>query len=473
MNNDILLAGLVVAGAACQWFSWWTRIPAILYLLILGVVVGPLTGKLDAEQLLGDSFFPFISLSVAVVLFEGSLSLNFRELKHIGRVIRNLVTIGCVVTCVMCTLSAGLLTDVRWGIAAIFGAIMTVSGPAVIAPMLRTVRPTPRVGRILKWEGILIDPIGATLTVLVYEFLLSYYSGDENLQSVFIVFVKIVAVGLFSGGFVGYIYGLLLRRHLVPEFLQNVTTLGLVFLVFTGSNMVAHESGLLAVTVMGMVLGNMKNVDLRLMLHFKETLSLLLISSLFILLASRLELQGFIDLGWGGVALLLIVQFVIRPLVVIICSRGSDLEFGEKVLLSWIAPRGVVAAAVASLIAMRLESIGMKDAPMLVSLTFLVILGTVTFECLTASRIARRFKATEPDSRGVLIAGCNPVARAIAESLKKNDFRVLMGDDSRSDVAEARMAGLDVYYGNMVSEHAEHNLDMIGLGKMMAITPDS
>jgi len=461
-----------VSGVACQWLSWFTRIPAILFLLFLGIAVGPVFGILHAETLLGESLFPFVSLAVAVILFEGSLSLNLREIQQIGRVIRNLVTIGCAVTAISSFLLAGLLTDIPWGLAAVFGAIMTVSGPAVITPMLRTIRPTPRVGRILKWEGILIDPIGATLTVLVYEFIQSYYGGHSDFGAVAMVFLKICAIGLASGVFFGFGYGWLLKRHLIPEFIQNTTSLGLVFLVFAGSNAIEHEAGLLSVTVMGIVLGNMRGVDLRMMLHFKESLSMLLISSLFILLASRLDLDAFVALGWGGALLLILIQFVVRPITVWLCTLKTDLTKGEKILLSWITPRGVVAAAVSSLIALRLEELGMHHAPMLVSLTFLVIIGTVTFECLTARTVAKRFDAMEPESRGILIAGSNPVARAFAEVLKKNNFRVLLGDASSGDAKEARMAGLDVYYGNLVSEHADTNLDLIGYGKLLALTPD-
>jgi NhaP-type Na+/H+ or K+/H+ antiporter len=472
IDNSIILAGLIVSGVACQWLSWFTRIPAILFLLFLGIAVGPVFGVLHAETLLGESFFPFISLGVAVILFEGSLSLNLREIQHIGKVIRNLVTIGCVVTAVLSCLLAGLLTDIPWGLAAVFGAIMTVSGPAVITPMLRTIRPTPRVGRILKWEGILIDPIGATLTVLVYEFIQSYYGGHSDFGAVALVFLKICGIGILSGFTFGYGYGWLLKRHLIPEFIQNTTSLGLVFLVFAGSNAIEHESGLLSVTVMGLVLGNMRGVDLRMMLHFKESLSMLLISSLFILLASRLDLNAFLELGWRGALLLILIQFVIRPLTVWLCTLKADLNKGEKVLLSWITPRGVVAAAVSSLIALRLEELGMHQAPMLVSLTFLVIIGTVTFECLTARTVAKKFDAMEPESRGILIAGANPVARAVAEVLKKNNFRVLLGDDSRAEVKEAQMAGLDSYYGNLISEHANTNLDLIGYGRFFALTPE-
>jgi hypothetical protein len=270
----------------------------------------------------------------------------------------------------------------------------------------------------------------------------------------------------------GWGYGFFLRRHLVPEFLQNTTSLGLVFLVFTLANSMAHESGLLAVTVMGMVLANLKGVDLRMMVHFKESLSMILISSLFILLASRLDLQQFFELGWRGLLLLMIVQFVIRPITVWVCTRGSTLKPGEIKLLAWIAPRGVVAAAVASLISLRLEAIGMPHAEKLVSLSFMVIIGTVTFECLTANRLAEKWGAAVPASRGVLISGANIVARSIAEVLIKNDIKVLVADSSRGDIAEARMTGLPIYYGNPVSEHAENNMDLVGIGKFMALGPD-
>ena len=467
IDNSVVLAGVIVAGVACQWLSWFTKIPAILYLLILGIVAGPLVGVLNAEVLLGESLFPFISLAVAVILFEGSLSLNLKELHQIGAVIRNLITLGCAITCVMCTLVARVLFDIPWGIAAIFGAIMTVSGPAVISPMMRAIRPTPAVARILRWEGILIDPVGATLTVLVSELILAHYAGNES-SSVPLIFFKILVVGLALGFFTGWGYGYLLKRHLIPEFLQNTTTLGLVFLAFTVSNSVEKESGLLTVTVMGMVLGNLKSVDLRMMVHFKESLSMILISTLFILLASRLDIQQFLGLGWRGIVLLLWVQFAVRPLVVWLCTRQSSLTKGEIKLLSWIAPRGVVAASIASLISLKLQAQGVPQAEKLVILSFVVIIGTVTFECLTATRLAVKWNAALPLSRGVLICGANMVARAMAGILVKNGITVLLADSSHNDVVEARMAGLSVFHGKPVSEHAENHMELIGIGKMFS-----
>ena len=460
-----------MAGVACQWLSWFTKIPAILYLLILGIVAGPLASVLHPEELLGDSLFPFISLAVAVILFEGSLSLNLKELHQIGAVIRNLITLGCAITCVMCACAARVLFDIPWAIAAVFGAIMTVSGPAVIAPMLRAIRPTPAVARILRWEGILIDPVGATLTVLVYELILAHYSGHE-LSSVPLIFLRILVVGLALGFVTGWGYGYLLKRHLIPEFLQNTTSLGLVFLAFTVSNVVEKESGLLTVTVMGMVLGNLKSVDLRMMVHFKESLSMILISTLFILLASRLDIQQFLGLGWRGIVLLLWVQFAVRPLVVWLCTRQSSLTKGEIKLLSWIAPRGVVAASVASLISLKLQAQGVPQAEKLVTLSFVVIIGTVTFECLTATRLAVKWNAAVPLSRGVLICGANIVARAMAGILGKNGISVLLADSSHNDIVEARMAGYKVYHGKPVSEHAENHMELIGIGKMFAFFPE-
>jgi NhaP-type Na+/H+ or K+/H+ antiporter len=231
---------------------------------------------------------------------------------------------------------------------------MTVSGPTVIIPMLRSIQPTPKVSNILRWEGILIDPIGATATVLLFDLILAWDQGQGS-SHVLTTFLLITVTGSLLGVAAGWAYGMLLRHHLVPEYLQNVTTLGLVCFVFSGANLIEHESGILAVTVMGIVIANFKNIDLRMMTHFKESLSMILISSLFILLAAKLNLQLMSDILWKGVVLCALIQFVIRPLAIFVSARGSSLKFGEKVLLSWITPKGIVAAAVASFFGSKLE----------------------------------------------------------------------------------------------------------------------
>lgn len=472
MHEHILiaLAGIGLIGITSQWLSWWLKLPAILFLLLGGIIAGPVTGWLQPTVLFGDLLFPFISLAVAVILFEGSLTLKFEQIRGLQQVVRNLVSIGVLVTWAITTVATHLILDVGWQLALLFGAITVVTGPTVIIPMLRTVRPNTRLTNILRWEGIVIDPIGALLAVLVFDFIISGQNNDA-LGHTLLGFGNILLVGVLMGALPGYLFGLLLRHHLLPEYLHNLTTLILVFAVFVFSNLIYPESGLLAVTVLGIWLANMKDVHIEDILSFKESLSLLFISGLFVILAARLDLNALYELGWPALYIFLAIQFIARPLKVLISTFRSDLNWRERSLLAWIAPRGIVAAAVSALFALRLEQEGMHEAALLVPLTFMVIIGTVLLQSATARLFAGWLKVAEPDPRGFLIIGANPVARTIGLALQKQKFNVLLTDTTWENIRNARMEGLPTYYGNPMSAHADQYLDLVGIGRMLALSP--
>ena len=473
MHTHVLVAlsVLLLVGFGCQWIAWRLKLPAILFLLLSGLLAGPLLNWLHPDRLFGDLLFPFISLAVAVILFEGSLTLKFREIRGLERVIRNMITLGVLITWLVTAGATRWLLGFSWEIALLFGAIMVVTGPTVIVPMLRTVRPIESVANILRWEGILIDPIGATLAVLVYEFILS--SGMQGgFSNSLAVFGKIVAIGVLLGGTAGYGFGIALRRHWVPHYLHNFAALGLVCGVFALSDLLEAESGLLSVTVMGIWLTNMKGFELDEILDFKESLSILLISMLFILLAARMDLDRFLDLGWPALTLFGVIQLLARPLNVQASALGSKLSMAERHLLAWIAPRGIVAAAISALFAIQLETAGYPEAAQMVPLTFMVIIGTVLLQSATAGPIAKWLKVAEPEPRGFLIVGADPLARAIGRALQENGFRVQLADQNWDHVKEAKLEGLPAYWGNPVSEHADRHLSLIGIGRLLALTPN-
>ncbi|MBA1149519.1 sodium:proton antiporter, partial [Ectothiorhodospiraceae bacterium WFHF3C12] len=320
------LVGIGVLGVLSQWLAWRLRLPAILFLLAAGVVAGPALEWLNPDTLFDDLLFPVISLAVAVILFEGALTLRLEELRGVEHTVRRLLTEGVVITWATTTVATHYLIGLAWPLALLFGAITVVTGPTVIQPLLRTVRPKAQVGRVLRWEGIIIDPIGALLAVLVFEFLISTGEGVSITTSV-LTFASILAVGSALGAAAGYVLGLALRRFWLPDYLHSVATLVFVFTIFHIANLIHHESGLLAVTVMGMWLGNMRGVPLDEILNFKESLSLLLISGLFVILAARLEPAQLVALGGGAAALVAFFQFVGRPLSVLVCTRGSGLTW--------------------------------------------------------------------------------------------------------------------------------------------------
>ncbi|MCD6527241.1 MAG: sodium:proton antiporter [Desulfuromonas sp.] len=464
-----LLASIFVISSLCQWLAWRVKLPAIIFLLLTGLLVGPVLQLFSPDKILGDLLFPFVSLSVAVILFEGSLTLKFREIKGMHLVVRNMVSFGMLITWLTTTIATRLVLHLSWELSFLFGAISVVTGPTVIAPMLRTVRPTASVANILRWEGIVIDPIGASLAVLVYEFIIAG-GGHAALGHTLLSFGRIVLVGFIVGAAGGYGFGLCLRRHRLPEYLHNTTTLALVVGTFALSNLLQAESGLVTVTVLGMWLANMPDVDMEEILDFKESLSILLISLLFIILAARLDFATFRQLGWPALYIFLAIQFLARPLNIMLSALGSSLNWPERHLLAWIAPRGIIAAAVSALFALHLEQAGFADAELLVPLTFMVIIGTVLLQSATARPIALWLGVAEPEPRGFLLIGANSVARAIGKALMDNGFRVRLADPSWEKISNTRMEGLPTYFGNPISEHADRHLDMVGLGRMLALT---
>ncbi|WP_339487453.1 cation:proton antiporter [Pseudomonas sp. EL_65y_Pfl2_R95] len=473
-ETQILFAigGIGAAALASQWLAWRLRLPAILFLLLSGLLAGPITGILDPEALFGDLLFPLVSLAVALILFEGSLTLHMSEWKEIGTVVHRLVTWGALITWAVIACATHYLLGFSWELALLFGTLTLVTGPTVIVPMLRVVRPKASIANILRWEGIAIDPIGALLAVVVFSFIVSVKDGSPWGHSLS-TFGAVIGTGALLGVIGGWLFGQVLKRHWLPEYLHNLASLAAVLGIFITSNQLMHESGLLAVTVMGMWLANMRGVDVRQILHFKENLSVLLISGLFILLAARLDLKALIALGPVTLVLLAIIQFIARPLSVFACTLGSNLNWRERSLLAWIAPRGIVAAAVSAIFALRLQEAGDQQAVLLVPLTFLVIIGTVVLQSATARPLARLLKVAEPAPSGFLIVGANPVARAMGKALQSLGNRVLLTDSSWENTRAARMANLPAYFGNPTSQHAEANMDLVGLGHLIALSPSS
>ena len=467
MDTALMLSGVLGLGIAAQWLAWYLKQPSILFLLLIGILVGPILGYFDPDVVLGDLLFPFISLGVAIILFEGSLTLEFDEIKQHGKVVQLLVSVGVVITIAVVALSTYFLFDVDPLIALLFGSLVCVTGPTVITPLLRSVRPNKTISNILKWEGIIIDPIGAIAVVLVYEYIIS--GGQAN--GLFL-FGEIVVVATLIGLFGAFVLANVVKRHMLPEFLHNVFTLAFVLLLFSISNHIEHESGLLAVTVMGVALANWKGFPKDDILEFNESLTVLLISVLFIVLAARVELSSLMQVGFAGLVLLGIVMFVARPLSVWASSIGSKLKTSEKLMISWIGPRGIVAAAISSLFAIRLEEYDIQGVELLVPLVFIVIIGTVLIQGLGAKLVGNLLGVREPASNGVLVVGSNPISLLVAESLKDQGFDVLVAHNNYTNVAKARMQGLRTYFGNPVSDHADRHIDLIGIGHLFAMSVD-
>ncbi|MCG3169452.1 MAG: hypothetical protein CALGDGBN_00970 [Pseudomonadales bacterium] len=464
MELTILLPGLLGLGFACQWLAWRMRLPGILFLLLAGLALGPLTGLFDPQAVFGTALFPIVQLGVALILFEGSLTLRFREIRDLAPAILLIVTLGALVTLLGLAWAAHVFAGLDWSLALLFGALCCVTGPTVIGPLLRSVRPTAAVAHLLRWEGIVIDPIGALLAVIAFDAVIVH--GQENSL---LLFAATGFAGLAVGFAAGFGLAALLRRQWAPDYLENFLVLAAVLAASSLANALAHESGLLAVTVMGIVLANARSLDVEHILHFKENLSTVIISMLFLLLAARIEWPSAATLV-AGVAVLVVATLFVRPAAVLVSTLGSPLSWRERALVAYIAPRGIVAAAVSALFALRLEQRGFADADTLVHLTFMIIIGTVVIQSASAARVARALGVVAPDPRGVLIVGATRFARQLADLLRRQDVPVIVADDDWNGIREARMAGLETYYGNPVTEKAAERLPLAELQWMLAIS---
>jgi NhaP-type Na+/H+ or K+/H+ antiporter len=472
MNEHLLvgLATVIVLGIGAQWIAWRVNLPAILLLLIAGFVAGPVTGFFDPNSVFGDLLLPLVSVSVGIILFEGGLSLKFSEFREIRKAVINLVTVGVLVTWVLSSAASYFLFGLDFRLSVLLGAVLVVTGPTVIIPLLRHVRPSGKSGSIMKWEGIVVDPIGAILAVLVFEAILSGGVAEASEQVVLSV-IKSALIGGISGLLGASLIVVVLKRYWVPDFLQNPVALMAVVAAFTVSNYFQTESGLLAVTVMGIVLANQKWVSVKHIIEFKETLRVLFISSLFIILAARITQDDVAYLfNYNSVAFLVIMFFLVRPLCVFISTYTTDLNLKEKVFLSWMAPRGIVAAAVSSVFALRLVDAGYQGAEHLVNITFLVITATVAVYGLSASPLARYLGIASPNPQGVLLVGAHGWSRAIGKVLHESGFQVSFVDSNWANISAARNDGLKAYHENILLEDISEDVDLDGIGKLLALT---
>jgi NhaP-type Na+/H+ or K+/H+ antiporter len=460
------LAAIVVLGVLAQLVADRLKLPSILLLLIVGVVAGPLTGFLDPDELMGDLLPPLVSLAVGIILFEGGLNLKIRQLAGLGRTTWSLVTVGVAITWGILALAAWLVVDMPLPMAVLAGAILVVSGPTVIIPLLRQLGPSKRVKNVLTWEAIFIDPVGAMLAVIVFETIIV----EEGIGAPFLEMGRFVLTGAGIGVVLAAIMAFLLGRFWIPDYLRTGVTLAVVVLAFTVSNELAPESGLLATTVLGLALANQPWTPMADIAEFSENLQVLLIAALFVVLSARLDLDEIVALGWPIVAFVAIMVLVARPLAVAASTIGSQLERNEKVFLAAMAPRGIVAASVASVFALQLEARGVEGAGLLVPVTFAAIAATVAIYGLSARWLGRRLGVAEPDPQGVLVVGGDGVAVTIAQALDDAGVKVKLLAGNRSDHYRARMAELDADYANVLGSHDTDDLIPPGIGQALVVT---
>jgi NhaP-type Na+/H+ or K+/H+ antiporter len=467
----ISLASIIILGMFAQWLAWRINVPSILLLLLFGISAGPLTGIIRPQETLGNAMFPIITLSVAIILFEGGLSLRVRELREVGRAFRNLVSIGLLITWVLTTAGAYTLLDLDFKLAVLLGSILVVTGPTVILPLLRHMNVNSRMSAIAKWEGIINDPIGALVAVLVFESILVGNVAQATTMAIAGIF-KTIFLGLILGFSGAVLLLIFMRRYWIPDHLQNPVTLMLVFFVFVLCNHFQPESGLFGVTVMGIVMANQNYVSIKHIIEFKENLRVLLISTLFIILSARLEMSDINVIDASAFLFLTVLVVIVRPVAVFLSTISTGLNWREKIFLAVMAPRGIVAAAVASVFTIELADSGYTEAYVLMPYIFFIIIGTVVLYGLGAPAIAKWLHLSEVNPQGILLIGAHPLGRAFAKVIQENGFKVLLVDRNRAHVTRAKMAGLSAHHGDVLVENIFDELDLSGLGRLLAITPN-
>ena len=462
-----LVAVIACAGVAAQWFAWRFRIPAIVILTAAGLLLGPFTGVLQPSENFGTLLTPFVQLAVAVILFEGGLNLHLHELKEAGVGVRRLITAGPALAFTLGALAAHYIGGLSWPVSLVFGAITIVTGPTVIMPLLRHARLNPRTASVLKWEGIVNDPVGALLAVVLFEYFALAEGGASGLALIASMVETIIAAGTF-GAVVGYILGKAYPAGYFPEYLKGPAMLAAVLFVYAGANFLHEEAGLVAATALGLVMGNMNLPSIDELRRFKEYITVILVSGLFVVLTADLDPALLTQMSWRSWALLATLILIVRPLTVFIATLGAGLKFEDRVLIGWIAPRGIVAAAVAGAFSVRLVEAGYEDAATLLPLVFALILLTVTLHGFSIGRLAQYLGLAAKKQNGIVIVGASPWTIDLATNLIDLDIPVLLVDASWHRLRPARLAGLPIYFGQVVSASADETLDIGSMGYLLA-----
>lgn len=466
---EFKLAFLVFAGIAAQWIAWRFKIPGIALLLLVGLIVGPFTGFIIPADDFGDIYKPAITLAVAIILFEGGLTLNFKEIRETSKAVRRIVIIGAPLTWLLGTLAGHYIGGLSWLTATILGAILIVTGPTVIMPLLRQAKLQPRAASLLRWEAIINDPLGALFAVLSFELFLVLNNVHDAETLVFdLTLALLVAVpGAWALG--KLIVWLFTRGH-VPEFLKAPFLLTTVVAASAGTNQILAETGLLTVTVLGVVLANSRISSLSEMKRFKETVTIILVSAVFILLTASLNLQTLTSIGPQVFGFVIAVLFLVRPLAIWISTINTGTTWQERLLVAMIAPRGIVAVAIAGLFGSALMEQGINDGDKILVFTFAVVATTIVLHGFGLPYLAKLLHLKSTDTPGVLLIGSTPFTISLSQQLANRNIPSLIVDRNWRRLRKAKMSNAETYYGDVLSEEAHHSINMSNWKYVIAAT---
>ncbi|MBV9387189.1 MAG: cation:proton antiporter [Chroococcidiopsidaceae cyanobacterium CP_BM_ER_R8_30] len=467
-NLTLQIVIAVVAGISAQVLAEYLKIPSIVLLLLFGILLGSDGFELLHPQMLGTGLEVIVALSTAVILFEGGLNLELRELGQVSGSLRNLVTIGTLITLLGGGMAAHWLGEFPWPIAFLYASLVVVTGPTVISPLLKHIRVDRQVATLLEGEGVLIDPVGAILAVVVLDTIL-------NQDPDFLVVMSGLFLRLGIGGGIGAVGGWLLslifnRASFISDELKNLVILAGMWGLFGLAQMIRSESGLMAAVVAGLVIGSSSVSEQRLLRRFKGQLTILCVSVLFILLAADLSIASVFALGWGSLFTVLMLMFVVRPINVVLCTWNSKLNWRQKLFLSWIAPRGIVAASVASLFAILLTRRGINGGDSIKALVFLTIILTVVLQGLTASFVAKWLQITSTEATGAVIVGCNPLSLLIARLFREREESVVMIDTDPEACQLAEQENFRVFLSSGLDTRVLEEAGLASVGTFLAMT---
>ncbi|MGX0879681.1 NhaP-type Na+/H+ or K+/H+ antiporter [Roseovarius sp. MBR-154] len=461
----IALVGVLGVGA--QWVAWRLRLPSIVLMLLAGLLVGPVFGWFIPDRDLGDIYKPLISVAVAIILFEGGLTLEFHRLGDGRNAVRRLVYVGAPLGWLLASVAMGLTMGLPWQVATVFGGVLVVTGPTVIAPMLRQARLRRAPAQLLQWEAIINDPIGVLIAVLALEIVLVFQGGLSAGRAAWVL-VSGIGFAALVGVLAGFATARMFQRGLTPEYMKVPVLFVLVIAVFAMTDALLHESGLLAVTLMGMVLANAKLASHSELHRFKEHAALLLVSGVFILMSASLDFSSLAALNWQAALFVVVVILVVRPAQVLLPLLGTATPWRERLLVASTGPRGVVMVAVSGLFGDKLVGAGLPEGALLAPLAFVLVLGTVILHGFTLAPIARLLGLSGGERPGVLIVGGSRFSTALAQALEEIDVAPLIADPNHRNILRARHEGLAVFHGDILGEAAEHHVELIGYDVLLA-----
>jgi len=459
----------VLAGITAQVVAEYLKVPSIVFLLLFGVLLGPDGFGLLHPQKLGAGLEVIVALSVAVILFEGGLNLELRDLGKVSGSLRNMVTLGTLITLLGGGMAAHWLGEFPWSIAFLYAALVVVTGPTVIGPLLKQVQVDRQVATILEGEGVLIDPVGAILAVVVLDTILN---SNASPSAAVIGLSLRLGIGAAIGLIGGWLLGLILKyANFISEELKNLVVLAGMWGLFGLAQMIRSESGLMATVVAGVVLGSSALPEERLLRRFKGQLTVLGVSVLFILLSADLSIASIFALGWGSLFTVLVLMFVVRPISISLCTWNSGLNWRQKMFLSWVAPRGIVSASVASLFAIILTERGINGGDSIKALVFLTIMLTVFIQGLTARWVANLLQLNRQDeATGAVIIGCNPLSRLIGRLYQERGESVVLIDTDPEACEKAEQENLRVIRSSGLDIDVLEEAGLDSMGTFLAMT---